>query len=98
MPDWFGSQDSSQVAQGDIARDRRWHTFEDILWRLHQEGCYVRPEQLAEFFVWHGLPVDLRYVPAQLHQRATQINDNYLGDMVRLEPFDEPPWYSHRFE
>ncbi|MDX2245060.1 MAG: hypothetical protein NW224_30655 [Leptolyngbyaceae cyanobacterium bins.302] len=75
----------------------RWHTFEDVLARLHQEGIYLHPHQLAEFFVWHGLPVDLRYVPSRLQQRATQINDNYLGDMARLEAFDEPPWYSHRF-
>lgn len=74
-----------------------WHTFEDILHRLHQEGCYLHPSQLAEFFVWHGLPVDLQYVPTSLRQRAMQINDNYLGDMARLEAVDDLPWYSHQF-
>lgn len=74
-----------------------WHTFEEILRRLHQEGLYLHPHQLAEFFVWHGLPVELRYVPPALQQKATRINENYLGDMVRVETFDEPPWYSHRF-
>jgi hypothetical protein len=74
-----------------------WHTFEDVLWRLHQDGIYVHPAQLAEFLVRHGLPVDLKYVPAHLRQRATQINDNYLGDMAQLEELEEPPWYSHQF-
>lgn len=72
-----------------------WHTFEDVLSRLHQEGIFVHPDQLAEFFVQHGLPVDLRYVPAHLQHKATRINDNYEGDMVRLEEFEEPPWYSY---
>lgn len=63
----------------------RWQTFEEILCRLHQERILIHPHQLAEFFVCHGLPVDLRYVPARLKERAKQINDNYLGDMVRLE-------------
>lgn len=75
-----------------------WHTFEDILHRLHQEGLYLHPTQLAEFFVHHGLPVDLHYVPAHLMQRATQINDNYLGDLARLEERAEPLWYSHQFD
>jgi len=74
-----------------------WHTFEEILFRLHQEGIYLHPAQLAEFFVKHGLPVDLKYVPLRLRQRATQINDNYLGNMARLEAIEELPWYSHRF-
>lgn len=71
-----------------------WHSFEDILQRLHQEGIYLHPHQLAEFFVWHGLPVDLRYVPEHLKQKATKINDNYLGDMARLEDVADFPWYS----
>ncbi|EKQ68113.1 hypothetical protein OsccyDRAFT_2628 [Leptolyngbyaceae cyanobacterium JSC-12] len=87
-------QSLPEQCPGDSAESRRWHTFEDILRRLHQEGLYLHPHQLATFFVWHGLPVDLQYVPPCLQQRAAQINDNYLGDMARLEAFDEPPWYS----
>ncbi|MBF2025857.1 MAG: hypothetical protein IGS48_03705 [Oscillatoriales cyanobacterium C42_A2020_001] len=74
--------------------DQHWPTFEEILRRLHQEGIYLHPHQLATFFVWHGLPVDLRYVPAGLQQRAAKINDNYLGDMARFEALNEPLWYS----
>lgn len=74
----------------------RWHTFEEVLFRLHQEGVFVHPDQLAEFLIHHGLPVDLRYVPVRLRHRASQINDNYQGDMVRLEEFEEPPWYSFK--
>jgi hypothetical protein len=88
------SQDRSDR---DFDETKRWQTFEEILLRLHQEGLYLHPHQLAEFLVWHGLPVELRYVPQALQQKATQINENYLGDMVRVEAFDEPPWYSHRF-
>jgi len=73
-----------------------WHTFEEILQRLHQEGYYLHPHQLAEFFIRHGLPVDLQHVPAQLRQRAKQINDNYLGDLAQLEVVDDLPWYSHQ--
>lgn len=81
-----------------MPQDRhQWPTFEVMLRQLHQEGIYLHPTQLAEFLVRHGLPVDLQYVPVHLRHRATQINDNYLGDMARLEPRAEPPWYSHRF-
>uniref|UniRef100_A0A832H5V5 Uncharacterized protein n=1 Tax=Oscillatoriales cyanobacterium SpSt-402 TaxID=2282168 RepID=A0A832H5V5_9CYAN len=76
------------------AECQQWPTFEEILRRLHQEGIYLHPHQLATFFVWHGLPVDLQYVPAALQQRAAQINDNYLGEMARLETLNEPSWYS----
>lgn len=73
-----------------------WHTFEEILHRLHSEGIYIHPHQLAEFFLMHGLPVDLRYVPERLKQRGAFINENYLGDMARLEDIDEQPWYSYQ--
>jgi hypothetical protein len=72
-----------------------WHTFEDILHRLHQEGIWLHPDQLAEFFVMHGLPVDVRYVPERLQEKATSINENYLGDMAQIEPIAEDPWYSY---
>lgn len=61
-----------------------WLTFEEILQRLHQSGIYIHSEQLAEFFLAHGLPVHLRYVPARLRPRAIKVNENYQGDMVRL--------------
>lgn len=71
-----------------------WHTFTDILQRLHQEHILIHPEQLAEFMVRHGLPVDLRFVPKHLQQRAKVINANYQGDMARLEAVAES---SHSF-
>lgn len=64
-----------------------WPTFEEILTRLHQEGIYIHAEQLAEFFLTHGLPVHLQYVPAHLQEKARAINENYQGDMARLEEF-----------
>lgn len=79
------------------ADESRWHTFEEILLRLHQEGIWLHPTQLAEFFVKHGLPVDLQYVSPELLPRATQINDNYAGNMARLEEAKEPLWYSQQF-
>lgn len=71
----------------------RWHSFEEILQRLHQEGIYLHPNQLAEFFVAHGLPVDLSYVPDHLKSKAARINANYLGDMARSEENHESSWY-----
>ncbi len=71
-----------------------WPTFERILYGLHAEGIWVTPQQLAMFYLYHGLPVDLRYVPPHLHARATRINDNYQGDMARLERVETVPWYS----
>jgi glutamate-1-semialdehyde aminotransferase len=65
--------------------EERWPGFQDVLRNLHREGVYIHPEQLAEFFVMHGLPVDLCYVPDHLQERAKRINDNYQGDMARLE-------------
>ncbi|UBF28473.1 hypothetical protein K9N68_11700 [Kovacikia minuta CCNUW1] len=67
-----------------------WHTFPEILQRLHHEGIYIHPHQLAEFFLWHGLPVDLDYVPKHLQQRAAFVNANYQGDMARSEVAKEP--------
>jgi len=61
-----------------------WPTFEDILRRLHAEGIYLHPDQLAEFLLCHGLPVHPRYVPERLQQKARQINQHYQGDMARL--------------
>lgn len=62
----------------------RWCTFVEILGRLHQEGILIHSEQLAEFMLFHGLPVDLKYVPARLQQRAKQVNQYYQGDMAQL--------------
>ncbi|HEY9645758.1 MAG TPA: hypothetical protein V6C88_05280 [Chroococcidiopsis sp.] len=63
----------------------RWPTFSDILSRLHRAGIYIHADQLAEFFLVHGLPVSLHHVPPQLQQRALFINEHYQGDMARLE-------------
>lgn len=62
----------------------KWPTFSEILQRLHQEGIYIHSEQLAEFFLAHGIPVDLRYVPDRLKRKAMFINENYQGDMACL--------------
>jgi hypothetical protein len=70
-----------------------WHSFEAILQRLHREGIYLHPHQLAYFFLTHGLPVDLCYVPAHLQSKAQHINDNYQGDMARLEVLKQPSYY-----
>lgn len=67
-----------------------WHTFPQILHRLHQERIFIHPEQLAEFMVMHGLPVDLQYVPQHLQQRAQQINTHYQGDLAQLADSPEP--------
>jgi hypothetical protein len=71
--------------------NERWPTFEDILQRLHAEGIFIHPEQLAEFLLAHGLPVHLRYVPAHLRHKAIEVNKNYQGDMVRVVEELEPP-------
>ncbi|MDX2100701.1 MAG: hypothetical protein SFW36_23215 [Leptolyngbyaceae cyanobacterium bins.59] len=63
-----------------------WHTFPKILGQLHEQGIYIHPEQLAEFMLFHGLPVDLCYVPPHLQEKATMVNAHYRGDMARLEP------------
>jgi len=79
---------SSQLQTGE-----RWPTFEEILQRLHTQGIFIHPEQLAEFLLAHGLPVHLRYVPARLRLKALVINQNYQGDMVRLiEELEPPSW------
>jgi len=62
-----------------------WRTFEDMLQGLHRDRIYIHPDQLAEFLLRHGLPVDLRHVPKHLHARANRINTHYQGDMARLE-------------
>ena len=73
--------------------NEQWSTFENILERLHQSGIYIHPDQLAEFFLAHGLPVHLRYVPPHLQDKAARINENYLGDMAQLvEEFEQPYW------
>lgn len=71
----------------------RWPTFEEILQNLHAQGIYIHSEQLAEFFLAHGLPVHLRYVPAHLRSKAIAINQNYQGDMVQVIEELEPPYW-----
>jgi hypothetical protein len=69
-----------------------WYGFSQMLQRLHAEGIYLHPEQLAEFLLAHGLPVDLDYVPAHLREKALLINTHYRGDMAALdEDSDEQP-------
>jgi hypothetical protein len=63
----------------------RWYSFEETLDRLHAAGVYLHSEQLAEFLLTHGLPVDLCYVSDRLRPKAEQINRHYAGDMARLE-------------
>lgn len=67
-----------------------WHTFPQILQRLHREQIFIHPEQLAEFMVMHGLPVDLQYVPQHLKQKAHQINTHYQGDLAQLADSPQP--------
>jgi hypothetical protein len=73
--------------------NEHWPTFEDILQRLHGQGIYIHPEQLAEFLLAHGLPVHLRYVPAHLRLKAIKVNESYQGDMVRVIEELEPPYW-----
>jgi hypothetical protein len=75
----------------EVTQNKDWLTFEQMLKRLHQAGIYIHTEQLAEFLLSHGLPVHLRYVPSRLQHKATQINQNYQGDMAQLiEEWDSP--------
>jgi len=68
----------------------RWHTFTEILSRLHSEGIYIHSDHLAEFFLRHQLPVSLYHVPEHLKPLAERVNANYQGDMARLEDIYEP--------
>lgn len=70
-----------------------WHTFAELVVRLHQEGILIHPHQLAEFLLGHGLPVDLCYVPQRLKQKAKDVNTHYQGDMARLEEMKDPFWH-----
>jgi hypothetical protein len=65
--------------------DEPWSSFEEILERLHRKGVYLHAEQLAEFLLMHGLPVDLCYVGDRLRSKAELVNRHYQGDMARLE-------------
>lgn len=71
-----------------------WSTLAEIVYRLHLEGIYIRVEQLAEFMLLHGLPVDLQYVPKRLQEKAKAINASYQGEgaQVSLQP-DGYEWY-----
>jgi hypothetical protein len=72
-----------------------WPTFEQVLAGLHRDGIYIQSEQLAEFFLVHGLPVDLCYVPAHLRSKALSINQHYQGDMAKPseQPLDAPSFW-----
>ena len=79
--------------------EEHWPTFAEILYRLHQEGVYIRASDLAAFMLAHGLPVDLQYVPSVLQKKATIVNANYQGDMARLsEQPDDYFWYVSSLE
>ncbi|MBD2462005.1 hypothetical protein H6G89_13200 [Oscillatoria sp. FACHB-1407] len=69
-----------------------WTSFEQMLQRLHNEGIYIHADQLAEFLLFHGLPVHLRYVPVHLRQKAERINQNYRGDMAQLVEEQDNPY------
>ncbi len=84
---------ASQHATSHAPSRQHWYGFSNMLKRLHDEGVYLHPEQLAEFLVAHGLPVDPRYAPERLQQKARLINAHYGGDMAALdEDSDEQPW------
>lgn len=76
-----------------------WPTFAEILYNLHKEGFYICAEQLAEFMLMHGLPVDLEYVPHNLQEKAKILNSNYRGDMAQIsEQPDNYSWYTSKLE
>lgn len=92
----FSSKVSGRLKlSGQPQLDRCWPSFEEILQRLHAEGIYLHPHQLAEFLLRHGLPVDLQYVPKHLRLKAIFINENYRGDMARL--IEESDYQSSQF-
>ena len=79
---------------GGSKSEGHWPTFAEILYRLHKEGFYIRVDQLAEFMLRHGLPVDLEYVPPHLQEKARALNANYQGDSAQLsEQPDDYLWY-----
>jgi hypothetical protein len=80
------------VPHKSLAKIEEWTSFEQMLQRLHHEGIYIHADQLAEFLLFHGLPVHPRYVPAHLRQKAEQINQNYQGDMAKLIEEQDSPY------
>jgi hypothetical protein len=92
MPNDLYSPDAALLAKEQPAlKDESWHTFEEILSRLHAEGIYIDADQLAAFLLHHGLPVHLRYVPPHLRDKAMTVNQSYQGDMAQLiEEWDYP--------
>ncbi|MGI0488724.1 hypothetical protein ACN4EK_25220 [Pantanalinema rosaneae CENA516] len=83
-------QTASVESTNSLREQAAWHSFPQILQRLHQEKILIHPDQLAEFMLMHGLPVDLQYVPPHLQQKAQQINTHYQGDLARVETIPEP--------
>lgn len=97
MTNNISSNTSSVTSSPQPQTNQRWPTFLEMLQRLHQEGIYIHPEHLAEFLLFHGLPVNLCYVPKHLKSKAAFINKNYQGDMADIieEPDDvasQFPW------
>lgn len=81
------------------APEEQWPTFKQMLHRLHRDGIYLHPDQLAEFLLAHGLPVDMYYVPQHLQEKAATINRHYQGDWARLsDAVEEQPWDGWFFE
>jgi hypothetical protein len=89
----FSALVMNQPNSGDPDDPKRWPTFAELVIRLHQEGILIHPDQLAEFLLRHGLPVDLCYVPDRLKPKAKIINSQYQGDMARLEDMNDPYWH-----
>ena len=85
LPQSEGIQARICPQKEDLADSSDWPSFAQIMRRLHREGIYLHPEQLAEFLLAHGLPVDLCYVPAHLRAKAVFVNQNYQGDMACLK-------------
>lgn len=88
MPNYSASDPVKSLAYEDRFQ-QPWPTFKEILKRLHSEGIYIHSDQLAEFLLFHGLPVDLCFVPPHLQEKAKLINHNYGGDMAKLADLRE---------
>ncbi len=55
---------------------------------------YIRVDQLVEFMLAHGLPVDTEYVPERLQKKAKVVNANYQGDLAQVsQQPDDYEWY-----
>jgi hypothetical protein len=91
--DSLDDPDGGRPSTLDVDSAEKWQTFAEIVLGLHKAGIFLHPHQLATFMLAHGLPVDLCYVPPHLQQKARLINENYRGDMARLEDMKDPYWH-----